>query len=195
MDLFRIYINIFNIKKIILNILLLKLFVISLNYNQFKKLNKLNEVNITIKGQGYYSPIATNSIVRYQIDSIYINGIIKSISSDNLYYMDNEEENEVYIVFYQNLLRTREMFRGLSRITKIDLSNFNFSDVKDALNMFYECESLTSIKFGNTTTKSLENMAGMFRGCLNLLSLDLSMFDTSKVKYRYIKSSIDDKYV
>ena len=127
MDLFRIYINIFNIKKIILNILLLKLFVISLNYNQFKKLNKLNEVNITIKGQGYYSPIATNSIVRYQIDSIYINGIKKSISSDNLYYMDNEEENEVYIVFYQNLLRTREMFRGLSRITKIDLSNFNFS--------------------------------------------------------------------
>ena len=183
MDLFRIYINIFNIKKIILNILLLKLFVISLNYNQFKKLNKLNEVNITIKGQGYYSPIATNSIARYQIGSIYINGIIKSISSDNLYYMDNEEENEVYIVFYQNLLRTREMFRGLSRITKIDLSNFNFSDVKDALNMFYECESLTSIKFGNTTTKSLENMAGMFRGCLNLLSLDLSMFDTSKVKY------------
>lgn len=48
---------------------------------------------------------------------------------------------------------------------------------------FYDCSNLTSIiGIANLKTENVTDMRAMFRGCLRLLSIDLSSFNTSKVE-------------
>lgn len=47
--------------------------------------------------------------------------------------------------------------------------------------MFSLCHKLTSLDLSDWNTSNVENMRSMFYGCTNLTSLDLSGFDTSKV--------------
>ena len=73
------------------------------------------------------------------------------------------------------------MFYGLSKVTSIDLSNFNTLKVKDMGYMFGNCTSLTSLDVSNFDTSNVTNMPVMFYHCYSLTSLDLANFDTSNV--------------
>ena len=71
----------------------------------------------------------------------------------------------------------------LSYLTKIDLSEWDTSDINDMGYMFQGCISLTSLDLSNFKTSIATNMNAMFRECNSLTSLDLSGFDTSNVEY------------
>ena len=73
------------------------------------------------------------------------------------------------------------MFRYLSSLTSLDLSNFNTSQVTDMQYMFDSMHSLTALDLSNFDTSNVTNMFCMFSDISNLTSLDLSNFDTSKV--------------
>ena len=47
--------------------------------------------------------------------------------------------------------------------------------------MFYGCSSLTSLDLSSFNTSKVKNMSSMFEGCSSLTSLDLSGFNTSKI--------------
>ena len=49
------------------------------------------------------------------------------------------------------------------------------------INMFNDCESLTSLDLSSFNTSLVTNMSSMFFGCASLTSLDLSSFNTSLV--------------
>ena len=49
------------------------------------------------------------------------------------------------------------------------------------LGMFYGCRNLISLDLSNFNTSSVTNMEYMFYNCKNLISLDLSNFNTSSV--------------
>ena len=59
--------------------------------------------------------------------------------------------------------------------------NLNTSDVTSMENMFYECNSLTSLDVSKFETSNVTNMSGMFSNCSSLTSLDVSKFNTSNV--------------
>lgn len=69
-----------------------------------------------------------------------------------------------------------------SDVTKIDVSNWDVSGVKDMGNMFYGCEKLQSLDVSKWNVSMVENMNGMFVGCKSLKSLDVSNWDVSNVK-------------
>ena len=71
-------------------------------------------------------------------------------------------------------------FYGFRKVTSIDLSVFDTSEVTDMSRMFERCGSLTSLDVSKFDTSNVTDMSAMFSGC-NLTSLDLSSFDTSKV--------------
>ena len=71
------------------------------------------------------------------------------------------------------------MFRDLSNITYIDLSNFDSSKVTMMNYMFYGCTSLKSLSLSNFITSQVNTMKYMFYKCSSLISLNLSNFDTS----------------
>ena len=74
-----------------------------------------------------------------------------------------------------------EMFAGCSSLTSLDVSNFDTSQVTDMFGMFEYCSSLTSLDVSNFDTSQVTDMGDMFKSCWGLTSLDLSNFDTSKV--------------
>ena len=74
-----------------------------------------------------------------------------------------------------------EMFSGCSSLTNLDLSNFDTSNVTDISSMFGWCSSLTSLDVSNFDTSNVTNMRAMFYDCSSLTSLDVSKFDTSQV--------------
>ena len=101
----------------------------------------------------------------------------------------------------------RSMFQNLSSMKNLDTSNWDTSNITDMSFMFYGCSSLDEIDVSNwdvsnvTTfdhfaahanlrrkgienwnTSSCENMNAMFHNCAEE-ELDLSGFDTSKVKF------------
>ena len=76
---------------------------------------------------------------------------------------------------------TSYMFRYLSSLTSLDLSNFNTSQVTDMQYMFDSMSNLTSLDLSIFDTSNVTNMFCMFSDMSNLTSLNLSNFDTSKV--------------
>ena len=74
------------------------------------------------------------------------------------------------------------MFANCENLISVDLSNFDTSNVVSLNSLFYGCDNLTSVIFGeNFVTSKVTNMALMFMFCENLQDLNLSGFDTSKV--------------
>ena len=77
------------------------------------------------------------------------------------------------------------MFKGLSNIVKIDLSNFDTSKISNMGYIFFGCSSLISINSNHFETSSVINMNYLFYGCNSLISLYLSNFDKSINNFKY----------
>ena len=72
-------------------------------------------------------------------------------------------------------------FAGFIKMTSIDLSALDTSEVTDMSYMFSECNGLTSLDVSKFDTSQVTNMDYMFKSCNGLTSLDVSKFDTSQV--------------
>ena len=72
-------------------------------------------------------------------------------------------------------------FEGFDKMTSIDLSALDTSEVTNMNDMFSVCEGLTSLDVSNFDTSQVIDMSSMFSYCKKLTSLDVSNFDTSKV--------------
>ncbi len=72
------------------------------------------------------------------------------------------------------------MFCCCERLSSLDLSNLNTSEVTDMSCMFDGCDNLKDIKLQNFDTSNVTNMSGMFSQT-GLETLDLSHFDTKNV--------------
>ena len=75
----------------------------------------------------------------------------------------------------------RNMFQYNESLTNLDVSNFDTSEVTNMNNMFWYCSSLTNLDLSNFDTSHVIDMSFMFYDCSSLTSLDVSNFDTSKV--------------
>ena len=102
-------------------------------------------------------------------------------------------KNNITLVFNEsNIVNSCEkMFKDLSNITKIDLSNFDSSQVTNMAYMFSGCSNLETINFENLNTSKVKNMEFFLDSCQKLESVDVSSFDTSSVtNMRYMFSSL-----
>ena len=111
-------------------------------------------------------------------------------------FADARPQNcESWFIFCQNLttiegieyLNTCEvtnmshMFNGCTKLTSLDVSNFDTRQVKAMFSMFCHCHQLTNLDLSNFDTSEVTNMSMMFMNCHQLTNLDLSNFDTGKV--------------
>ena len=85
-----------------------------------------------------------------------------------------------------NVVDMSGMFNGDINLTQLDLSKFNTSKVTNMNAMFSDCPKLTSIKgLDKFDTSKVTSMGQMFAYCSSLNKLDLSNFNTSKVTQFY----------
>ena len=64
---------------------------------------------------------------------------------------------------------------------KLDLSDWDTSNIRNMGGMFSNCYSLTYIDLSKFNTSNVDGMGGMFSNCYSLTNLDVSKFNTSKV--------------
>jgi len=70
----------------------------------------------------------------------------------------------------------------MQKIRKLDLSNFNTSNVTQLAGMFLGCSKLKEIKgLNNFSIINVKDMKFMFHRCFELVFLDLSSFNTSNI--------------
>ena len=141
-----------------------------------------SKIILNIKGIGVKNIFSIDSsynfVAEYLPNEIIVNGKYMAPDYNHLF---EQENNEVELVWDNNLEHCAYMFFDCSDITKIDLSNFDSSKVEDIEYMFHGCSSLTSLDLTNFHTEKVEDMESLFNGCSSLTSLDLSNFDTSNV--------------
>jgi surface protein len=63
------------------------------------------------------------------------------------------------------------MFEGCSKLTSLDVSNFNTTNVTDMYGMFEGCSNLESLDVSKFNTANVTNMSSMFYGCSTLKTL------------------------
>ena len=73
------------------------------------------------------------------------------------------------------------MFLWFDKVTDIDLTRADTSNVTDMNSMFWNCKSLENLDISGFDTSNVTNMSEMFQNCEKLTTLDLSSFDTSNV--------------
>ena len=150
---------------------------------RLRQINSMNEIILTIPlNEG------TNVNILYDYfnslpNKVFINGSEYTPSDGQDFrtiYLDSGENS--ITLCYENVPNSlKNMFKDLSGITKIDLSNFDTSNVEDMSFMFNNCHDLKEINFNNFNTSSIQTMEGMFQNSGELFSLNLSSFDTSSV--------------
>ena len=109
------------------------------------------------------------------------NSNVELMSAPSLSYYSSLEKLDLGDFNTSNVTNMNYMFCGCSSLTSIDLKNFNTSNVTNMNRMFYNCSSLTSIDLSSFNTSNVTNMSNMFDNCSSLTSLDLSSFNTSNV--------------
>ena len=72
-------------------------------------------------------------------------------------------------------------FEGIEKMTSIDLSALDTSEVTNMIEMFTLCSSLTSLDVSNFDTSKVTDMSYMFGGCSSLTSLDVSNFNAPEL--------------
>ena len=125
------------------------------------------------------------SYTKPDISTMTNNNIISTSTSLAPVYAWSDNGNIYYWTEAQTPLLSSGygMFSNLSNITTIDLSTIDTSNVTNMYQMFYDCNSLTTLDLGdNFDTSNVTSMNYMFYGCHDLTSLDLGdKFDTSNV--------------
>ena len=140
--------------------------------------------NKGLKGIALYNSGATNNTkVLYTRDNL-----IYSESTSSFTIRINGGEStlnlsspKAYTDVRGRITSMKNMFNQCTRLTSLDLSNFDTSNVTDMYCMFYNCIGLTSLDLSNFDTSHVTGMNSMFSSCSSLTSLDLSNFDTSSV--------------
>lgn len=82
-----------------------------------------------------------------------------------------------------NVTIMEQMFALCSGLTSLDLSNLNTENVTTMYQMFGFCNKLTSLDLSNFDTYSVTDMRLMFDNCNSLSTLNIKNFDTSHVVY------------
>lgn len=95
-------------------------------------------------------------------------------------------ENTYYVELNEPMTTSNGMFVNCERLTSLDLSKWDTSNVTNMSRMFSYCYNLSSIDgISNWDTSKVTAMQEMFYNCYNLTSPDLSKWDTSNVANMY----------
>ena len=81
-----------------------------------------------------------------------------------------------------NIISLESAFEYCEKLKKVDLTEFNTSEVVTMFNLFRNCENLTEVKLNGINTSNLKDARAVFRGCESLESIDISELDLSNVR-------------
>ena len=142
---------------------------------RFKKLSHDSKVTLTLKG-GQKQKILYSDFqpLLYKLE---INGSIQDPPNIIVDLPETNEEYAITMTFNNSVNSTYNMFSNLnSNIIKIDLSNFDFSQVTDMRFMFNSCKNVEYINFGNIKHLFSQLYERFISGLLKIIICKFIMF-------------------
>ena len=97
------------------------------------------------------------------------------------YYRSKLTNIDLSMLDTSNVTNMSKMFQGCNGLTTLDLSPLDTQNVKNMLEMFSGCRALTTLDLSSFDTHNVTDMKEIFMYCWHLAALDLSSFDTQKV--------------
>ena len=135
-----------------------------------------------------YSNNFTNNLIGFKSKNTMINISHIYLDDDEKDYINNIKTLEIKpgsrlkIEFDTSITTLAYLFYNMSKIKSIDFSYFDSTEVTDMNSLFYKCNELEAITFGDYfNTSKVTNMDSLFRECLDLTSIDFSKFNTELV--------------
>ena len=116
--------------------------------------NDSNEIYLVVKGTGV-QPLLYNSF-HTEPFQVLVNGNLRETCKKTC-DLGGEEQSRITLKFLDQLSDCSQMFRDLTNIIEVDLSNFDAYYVETMESMFSGCSNLEKINFGRITTPSLKN--------------------------------------
>lgn len=104
-----------------------------------------------------------------------------SSTSKMFSYCQKLTELDVSKLDTSNVTNMNYMFQQCILVASLDVSNFDTSKATDMSGMFDDCYLIETLDVSNFNTSNVIYMQSMFGDCKKLISLDVSNFDTSKV--------------
>ena len=95
----------------------------------------------------------------------------------NLEYVTNLVSQNTFV----NVTSMQGMFCKCTKLTNLDISNYNTSEVTTMKDMFVGCQNLETLIIGDIDTSKVSSMESMFNGCSKLTTLDIRGLDTENV--------------
>lgn len=145
------------------------------DYNDNEEISNAEINNILIR----YKPTTKLKLYEIILDKV-IECRMKNIDNPNTVYeldltdIDVSEVTDMACLFADAL-------SGITCPVRIDISNWNTSNVCYMNHMFNQCQSLIDLDLSNFDTGNVKYMDYMFSGCSALKKLDLSNWNTSNV--------------
>ena len=158
--------------------------------------NNYNRIAIMTEGPDFNTKLKSLETATNKIEHFKKSTVAPAASMNTKNIEDEESDYEIKLWFnptdktayyytepekvYLNEDSNR-MFRDLSNLISLDVSNFDTSRVTNMEAMFAGMSNLTSLNLSNFDTSKVTRMNSMFEGVSRLTTLNLSNFDTSKV--------------
>ena len=159
---------------IIYLIILFSLIQLILSTNKDRTiLYKYSFITLKVKSTGNVNIFHSNKNSNYhdhphapEPDEIYINDVKQNEIKSS--YNFDKEDNKVKLIWGNEIITTAYLFLHCSKITEINLSNFNSSNVEIMSSMFNNCSSLTLLNLSNFNTSKVIYMNHLFMHCSSL---------------------------
>ena len=147
-----------------------------------KKLYFISEISLELIGNEKSEKIIS---INSNPNIIYYNEFYATLSN----FISGEEYIKIFLNRnkYNITLQWDYKLKDCSRMfyeinmTKVDLTKFDFSEVKNMSEFFSGCESLELVILGNINTSMVSDMSFMFHGCIKLKNLEINNINTSNV--------------
>ena len=85
----------------------------------------------------------------------------------------------VEIVGMNSINNATNMFAGCKKLTSVDISKWNSSNIFSCYRMFRECTSLVNLDLSTMNTSNVTNLGEMFYNCTSLVNLNIVPNETN----------------
>ena len=135
-----------------------------------EKIKLLNDKNI--KKEAYKIILLENNKKLRNLNNIINSEFTPDVNGDI----------SVNIEFKKSVNNLQSLFENIIQLKRIDLTNFDMSNVINMDSMFEGCTSLEDVILTGVNTENLKSMNYLFKNCKNLKEVDLSPINSENVE-------------